>query len=349
MARQLTVLVPGLLDPPDGAVDSVRLAGAEIEALTDFLNQAAGIKTGQHTFDGALFELFGLSPHGPLPIAPLTRLADCCQQHAEVSAAERVWLRADPVHLRADRDSVVLLACIDDISSTEADALTAQINDLFIDEGWRIEAPQPQRWYIQLASPPDLGSPSPQSVLGRNILDALPRGKDSRYWLSVINECQMLLHQSVVNQQRQQRGALTINSLWLWGAGRLPPAGQCDWQQVWADHPLAIGLARYHDVGIAGLPESAEQWLEQAGTGEHLLVMTEGQTCQPMTDPDHWRIFIESFSQRWVAPLHRALRDGQLEWLVLLPMADRAYRLHAGRRRWWRSWLGAKSLAEFLD
>ena len=41
----------------------------------------------------------------------------------------------------------------------------------------------------------------------------------------LLNEVQVLLHQHPLNAARQTRGLPPVNSVWFWGAGRLPAPG----------------------------------------------------------------------------------------------------------------------------
>ena len=62
----------------------------------------------------------------------------------------------------------------------------------------------------------------------------------------------MLLHAHPVNEAREARGELPINSLRLWGAGRARAARNSRWQSVAADDPAVRGAARLagvHELG----------------------------------------------------------------------------------------------------
>ena len=59
----------------------------------------------------------------------------------------------------------------------------------------------------------------------------------------------MLWHIDLVNQERDQRGYPSINSLWISGIGKLAdiqtPSLLKNVNQIYGDHPLLAGLAKY--------------------------------------------------------------------------------------------------------
>src|SRR6185436_8180005 len=114
----------------------------------------------------------------------------------------------------------------------------------------------------------------------------------------LLTEIQMLLHSHAVNAAREARGEPAVNSLWFWGAGRLPGRVQGRWKSVTSDEPLALGLARLAGAAAHALPESADAWLEHPATdGRHLVIL----------DPA-----VEALERDWFAPLAAALRAGRV-------------------------------------
>lgn len=136
--------------------------------------------------------------------------------------SESYWLRADPVNLQPDRDTV-LLAGHEELFLTqdEADKLVTQINEHFIDEPWTLYALSPHRWYLRLNNPAELKTTPLVKVLGEDINQYSPSGDDAEYWFKIVNELQMLIHGSNVNFERESRNMWTANSVWLWGGGCL--------------------------------------------------------------------------------------------------------------------------------
>ncbi|MGZ7354524.1 hypothetical protein ACXWRX_09325, partial [Streptococcus pyogenes] len=72
----------------------------------------------------------------------------------------------------------------------------------------------------------------------------LPQGPQGRRWRVLINEAQVLLHQHPLNAERRAKGLPPVNSLWLWGAGRLPAQVRGAFEGVIGDDLLLAALAR---------------------------------------------------------------------------------------------------------
>ena len=251
MSRRLDLLVPGLFGP-------VPVPPAEVPptpVLSRLLGRADRLPGADATDPGrTLFHLFGYAPapERDCPSAPYCRLAD------DPNAAPAAYvLHADPVHLRPARDRLVLFAGPDFAPDrAEADALVALCNQHLGTDGLRLEAPTPTRWYLLTDRPPDLVTQPLANVLGRPIAGHLPQGSAARQWARYLNEIQMLLHQSPVNQRREAAGIPTLNGLWLWGGGeRLPvPAAPAPYARVFGADPLARGLAQAQGIPTAPLP-----------------------------------------------------------------------------------------------
>lgn len=170
---------------------------------------------------------FDILPRG-LPVAALTRQLDTGD------AMGFTWLRADPGHLRPDMATVRMLACGDlDLSMEECEALLKPLKPLFGDEGFPISAPTASRWY--LCMPADVRLPEfqpPRAVIGDDLLAHLPEGEAGKRWRRLLNEVQVVLHNHPVNAERRAAGKLPVNTVWFWGAGRLPDHVRSDVTQL---------------------------------------------------------------------------------------------------------------------
>lgn len=240
------------------------------------------------------------------PIAALTRQLDA----GDAGAA--LWVRVDPVHVRAELTGVRLMAHGTlGVSNAEAASLTEALQPLFAEQGWQVSAPHPQRWYLKL--PPDLVLPAltaPESVLGDDLFAHMPQGDVGRRWRALINETQIVLHQHEVNQQRLAAGQLPVNSVWFWGGGVLP-------------EPLigAVDAVESDEADLLALAMHAKPASDAAG---HRLV--------DVRDARVW----SSLESVHLLPALAALRDGQLSQ-AMLDFADGiGYQLHHGQR--WRFW-----------
>lgn len=244
--------------------------------------------------DGArIARAFDILPRG-LPLAALTRQMDAGD------ALGFTWLRADPGFMRADMASVRLMACGEmDLAPEECEALLVPLKPLFGDEGFPISAPVPSRWYLCLpaeARLPDFHAP--REVLGDDLFAHMPDGDLGRRWRRLMNEAQVILHNHEVNARRAAQGKLPVNTLWFWGAGRLPDHVRSDISQLRSGDPLLHALAGQARVQVstdaqaATLPPAALVDLREVGDAALI-------------------------EEHWIVPLVEQVRRGALEELRL--------------------------------
>lgn len=62
----------------------------------------------------------------------------------------------------------------------------------------------------------------PHDISGKSILEHLPHGDGAETLISIMNSCQMLLHNHPVNNKRKEDEKPAANSVWLWGHGKTP-------------------------------------------------------------------------------------------------------------------------------
>jgi hypothetical protein len=330
----LVLAIPDLLWPGPGHGLPHPADDLALPALAGLLSRAEARGDAAHDLDSALLRLFGLSPSSTAdaPVGALTLPPG--------EAGDAYWLCADPIHLRPDRSRLVAFdRRILHLDANEAGQLAHEIETHFADRGWRLRAAHPTRWQLRLPAPPEILTTPLRQVVGRDIHPFLPTGPDARQWHGLINELQMLLHQSPVNRAREARGEPTVNSLWLWGGGTLPPPPRRAFAAVWSDQPLAVGLARHCAAPHRSLPQTAEQWLHRASglPGVHLAIIEHLDGLLPMGRLEDWIARLEALERDWLAPLHRALKQGRLAGVTILPLDGRRFEIRPGRlRHWWR-------------
>ena len=167
--------------------------------------------------EAALCEELGIARQQDWPLAPITLAAD------GGVAGDAYWLRADPVHLQVMRDRIVL---------ADNDAIDT------VAPGSRRACRQHRRafWNRPAARCPCIRNAGTCDLPSRR---TWPPRRCRLRWGAIsirccrkattpcgfgpqLNELQMLLHDHPVNQAREARGELPVNSLWLWGGGRQP-------------------------------------------------------------------------------------------------------------------------------
>lgn len=316
----LTLLLPGF--------ELASLGAARMPALQTLLSKGSQGRAAA----GPMAQLFNdfSFPEGDQDDQPAAAL--CALGHG-LDAGQGWWLVVDPVYLEAGRDHVYLSAYRElNISQAEADALVSELNHVYAEDGWRFFAALPQRWLLRLPEPVAMTTTPTEQVGDEGVGDYLPQGNDAMLWQRVMNEVQMILHGSSVNEQRETRGDLAINGLWFWGGGRLPQAkAACGWDLVVADDCLALGLARLHGVKIERPEWDKLSSLVAAG---NKLLWLESSECSATMEP-------QLFS-----PLLERLREGDLATLVVeMPGVGRWNIERKDLRRWWRR---TKTLEQLL-
>ena len=338
MAADLTLLIPGLMGP------AATLQGAgkiipRLPALEKLLACASITQSSEADYSAQLSALFKITGASALPVAAITHYADSEElgQHA--------WLRADPVHLVADLDRVILLdSRALDIQPEEAEQLVDEFNEHFAGEGFELVALHPERWYLKLVTTPAIRTYPPFRASGRDIKFYLPRGADAKRWSAVLNETQMLFHTSMVNRVREQNGSPTINGLWLWGEGDLsagiPSAKDLT---VFADEPLVRGIAKLAHCRVTPLPENGEEYLRlYAHQGRHMLVIDDILAPASYDDAAEWCVALEGLESQWMNPLLQALKQRRLASLQIYPCNGRCFDLKP--HSLWKFWRRRRTL-----
>ncbi len=278
--------------------------------------------------EAALCAALGIERQQDWPLAPITLAADGGE------AGDAYWLRADPVHLRVMRDRIVLAGSdVLSLSREEADALADTIGRHFGADLSPLPL-HPQRWYLRFPEAPRLTTTPLSVAVGCDIDPLLPQGPDAMRFRSELNELQMLLHVHPVNQAREARGELPVNSLWLWGGGGLPvtcaPPGL-----LYAGNAEAQALGAFCNARVQALPEHRDA---QLFGSDGVILLDALTSAGQVGDAYGWREALRELEQGWFVPLLGALRKIGPRGLRLLdPVSGKALDLH-GRDAWklWR-------------
>jgi hypothetical protein len=291
----LTLLVPDLLPPADAppAMREVRLralekglARADItrlpgrEALT-WLAEAAGLPA-------------------PAPYAAIALAGDDAPR-------EGVWMRADPVHLRIDRDLVALHDASNlDVGPEEAQVLVAALQALFRDDGLAFVAPVPDRWYVRVP-PGAVPETTPlHAAAGRDIFGLLPRGGAPLNWRSMMTEAQMVLSGHEASARREAAGLPAINSVWFWGEGAAPARVTLPFDTVVANESFARGLAKLAGATHVPLPAALSGLDALKGEAEALVVLDDLTRPFRRGDIEAWLAAARCLDERWFGPAQDA-------------------------------------------
>lgn len=343
---QLTLFIPELLWPEPEDRDT--LDKLDCPALTILLARGRLSRRPPRPMEATLAERFGHAEGAPYGAFRLLGEAGMT-----ADAGEKRWVGADPVHLRYHQESLILADGGHlDIAAAEAQALADDLNRYFSGLG-RFHMTTAGRGYLQLDDETTLEgfAPPPLSaVAGRRIEHLFTDLTRDRSVRKLLNEIQTFLHAHPANRQRENEGRMTINSLWLWGPGSLPPRIESDFDGVWSTNPLAIGLARAAGVPTHPVPADADAFLAHAAPGTQQLAVLE-DLLGPVQyeNGDAYRQAIVSLEERWFAPLREALTSGKLRQLRI--EATTAYATliwETCRADRWKFWRRPQPLAELV-
>lgn len=301
------LICPGLLGPVE--LDAGVLPPTP--ALDRVLSRARGGKTEPRDPLETLASAFGLTP-GPeadLPSAPL-----CLQALGQMPEPGTCWFHADPVHLRPDRDRLLLFAGPSlRIHPAEAESLVAAFNDHFAGEGLHLVAASLSQWFLRVPQVTRLRTHPLYRVVGRPLEAELPSGPDAKTWARWQSEAQMLFYAHPVNLERERRGLPALSGVWTWGGGVLPQLTQGPDLTV-ADHPLALGLARVSGGRSLGL----DRWGQLEGTTKGVVLVFWDRLWWPALEGDA-SAWVQSLLglERLIADLLGRLAAGRIDsvWL----------------------------------
>jgi len=156
---------------------------------------------------------------GRLPLAAAAAVAD----GLPAPSAGQGWGLLTPTHWQVGVDRVLLLDPAQlQLDEAESRALMDALRSLFEPEGWQLHWGAPLRWYAVHDSLATLATASLDRVIGQGIEAWLPDRQAGRTLRRLQAEAQMLLYTHPVNEAREARGELPVNSFWLSGTGPAP-------------------------------------------------------------------------------------------------------------------------------
>ena len=196
---------------------------------------------------------------GLLPFA-----AEAARHDGFAPGAGSGWGQLTPAHWHVGRDQVNLVdPALLELDEAEARTLHDALAPLFTDLGWTWHWAGPTRWYVSHPSLAELPTASIDRVIGRNVDLWLNDHPGVMLVRRLQSEVQMLLYVHPLNDEREARGAMSVNSFWLGGTGPTQPADKAlpatvvvddrlrapllgdewsDWAEAW--HALDAGPIR---------------------------------------------------------------------------------------------------------
>jgi hypothetical protein len=322
----LDLLVPDLLLPADGpaAMRAVRLPHLERWLARGDLERGKATSAIE-----GLASAFGVAL--PAPVAAVSAAG-------EGFDSEGAWLRADPVHLRVDRDTVTLHdAAPLELTAGEARELVDTLAAHLAPDVELLYA-APDRWYVRVAAA-ELPSTTPlDHARGRNVFGLLPKSHGRMGWAGLLTEAQMLLSTHPVNAERERRGLPPVNSIWFWGEGSVPDHVTAAYADVHSGDAFARGLARLSGARVHPLPERLDA-LDVPARDAHALVVLD-TLAAPLhrVDIAAWQDAALALDEQWFGGLADAIE--RFDRVRLVMPTDNGTRIAVltprARRRWFR-------------
>ncbi len=326
MALQL--LIPDLI--PVAEMNSSLLSDLHLPSLSILLARASRNETlSADTPETVLYKHYGIQRQSDWPIAPIALQADGGDPRGHY------WLRADPVHLRATREQLMLVdSAAFNLDQNEAELFAHAFNRHFHEDGYALYPLHPKRWYMQLPQPPRITTSTVNTVAGKPIDAFLPQGVDALDWHRFYNEIQMLFFSLPVNEQREARGELAVNSLWCWGGGTMPGGLSSIDSKLWANDRDARALAAVTGSAYAPLPAHA------SAIGDPSLVYLDTLSgAAQYADYQGWREALMQLEENWFEPLLAQLKSGSLSSLHIATIAHgHTVNWHIGRTDLYKLW-----------
>ncbi len=330
-SQAVTLWLPELASIVQGAAET-HLKSLKLPALQTLLAKSDGFSAAQDNFYDRGCYLF--HQKSMLPIA--ATMASL----AFKPISDDFWIRAEPVQMIADRDSLVMMPPQElALTDAELEALFNDFNQHFKQDGVQLEWGSHRDWYCRLPQVVDLTTTALTDAAYQNVKDLYPQGTVAQYWHQLINETQMLFYAHPVNEARRQNGQPEINSIWFWGEGQLLPSQTVSRPEtsLWSDHLYIKGLANLAQSSVRSAVNNHQAWLEQkaeAVSDSHLIhydVSAELETSQSLAE------LLIQLEQKWFAPLLQQVQQQQIHSLLLDFGGSKRYHLTPKHlKRFWR-------------
>ena len=98
----------------------------------------------------------------------------------------------------------------------DCESIISSLNQHFAGFGYHFYL-QNDICFLGLDADPKITTTAIEQVVNKDVAPYLPQGEGALAWASLQNEIQMLLFAHSVNEVREARGELPINSLWFYG------------------------------------------------------------------------------------------------------------------------------------
>jgi hypothetical protein len=250
--------------------------------------------------------------------------------------AGQTWARAEPVHLLTAIDHLQLASPVPlPLEASESGPLLETLNAHLAGTGFALHALADGGWLCRCPEGLECQTVDPCDALGRNLRELLPSGRDAVRVRSLVNELQMLLHEHPVNERRALRGLPPVNSVWLWGMGKMREPTAAVQGDLLTDDAWLAALWRRHGGRVRPVTEIAHAL--QEGGADLRVAAVAGRDGRRAAD------VLQALEATVFAPVREALAASQVS-RVSLYGGGRVIDLTPSAR--WAFWRRARPLAE---
>ncbi|WP_026354186.1 hypothetical protein [Massilia niastensis] len=223
------------------------------------------------------------------------------------------WFILNPAHIQIAR-SHLMMADLRHLGLGEDDsrALFEAARPLCEEAGHALAYGDAQTWFLRADDWAGFDTATPDTAVGMDLTDFMPRGERAIAYRRLQNEVQMLWYTHPANAAREARRLPAVNAFWLWGAGA---PGQAP-----AAH--APGLATFAAPGwldaLAGRRLGSLDELDGAIGADTLLVAGNLSEAAIAADWGRWVLEMQHLEDKLFAPLYAALKQGRVRALRLV-------------------------------
>ena len=292
------------------------------------------IKTLDQNLEALLCDQYAVPLDGDYPMAAIAALAD------GLDVAKAYWLRADPVHLRLQRDCFSLDEAVPlPLLSDHAEQMLESLNRHFALE-LNAASGEPEykffigisgAWYLRCQRQPSITTTLPSVAAGKNSHQFLPQGEGAVQLIALLNEVQMLLHEHPANLAREAQGVEAVNSIWLSGGGFLPKLnGSTSSELLMSNSVFYQGLALWAKAPYQPLSANME------------LILTNREVRMQLASS-------EGLDLLWFKPILVALRAKKITQLTLnLGCYDQSLNVNIKPIDQYKFWRKSKPMQHYL-
>jgi hypothetical protein len=213
---KLNLLLPGLIWPEPTNVDYI-YQNIKLVNFNQILKKA-NLVVKSYSYSDLIYQLNLKQLHPSLNFATTTNIASIYAQYLNLENTYKSFLMVEPTHLRLNNvDLQISQSDLLQLNEDEAKDFISQINNFYNGE-LKLYFLTTNLWLLghNLELNSEINFYPILDIIGENINDFLPSGKNSIQLNKIINEIQMLLFNSPTNQVRQEHGDIILNSIWLW-------------------------------------------------------------------------------------------------------------------------------------